>query len=262
MTENKIPSLEARSGLARNRSKHSANRDKTVVAERVRRARERWIEFQAFLDQRMHSRWIFRGSPSADFGCKPSVGRPPSYDPAFEERLFRVFKREARLHITLADATDWDWLALGQHFGLPTRLLDWTTNPLVACFFAVSSLPQDTDAVVYAHPLDDEHIVNTEQPPGPFEIEKVCFLMPTLVAPRIASQRGLFSVHPQPHIPWQPANMKEDSFTIPNQDRQFFQRKLFQLGVDDAVIWSDLTGICLSLKWQYNQRIGLGAAVR
>lgn len=68
---------------------------------------------------------------------QPSVGRVQKYDPLFEERVFRAFKKDARLHMHLPETHDWDWLALAQHYGLPTRLLDWSTNPLVACFFAL-----------------------------------------------------------------------------------------------------------------------------
>ncbi|GJE75179.1 MULTISPECIES: FRG domain-containing protein [Methylobacteriaceae] len=222
---------------------------------------ERWQAFHAFLAARMNSRWVFRGCASKAFECKPSAGRGAEFDPRHERQLFQDFKREARLHVAMPGATDWDWLALGQHYGLPTRLLDWTTNPLIACFFAVASQPANEDAIVYAHPLGGSSMIDPERGPGPFEIAEVGFLLPSALAPRIASQKGLFSAHPDPASAWTPPGMAENSFEIPRDTRAVFQRNLFQLGVDAAHIWASLEGVCLSLTWQYRLRIGLGAAL-
>jgi hypothetical protein len=47
---------------------------------------------------------------------------------------------------------------------------------------------------------------------------------------------------------------------IPAEFRFMFQRKLFRLGVDAAHIWANLEGVCGSLKWQYDKRLGISAA--
>ncbi len=228
--------------------------------DRVLRSQEKWNEFLAFLDKHMQSRWVFRGQ-SSTWDLKPSAGRGDSYDPLFEERVFRAFKKDARLYtsVHVPDTNDWDWLALGQHFGLPTRLLDWSMNPLVACYFALMS-GQGSDAVVLAYPLDEKQIVDPKSWPSPFEIDRVGFLFPSSLAPRISTQRGIFSVHPQPNVPWQPKEIDGHRFTIPQEFRFVFQRKLFRLGVDPAHIWANLEGVCGSLKWQYERRIGISAA--
>jgi type I restriction enzyme M protein len=55
--------------------------------------------------------------------------------------MLEKFKREAIPYLTIKPNDDWDWLALAQHHGLPTRLLDWTQNPLVAVGIASTSCP-------------------------------------------------------------------------------------------------------------------------
>lgn len=235
---------------------------KEAISSRVLQSHAKWHEFLSFLDRRMHSRWIFRGHASESWALRPSAGRNERYDPLFEERVFRAFKRDARLHMHLPETDDWDWLALGQHFGLPTRLLDWTSNPLVACFFALMDEGYAKEnAVVIAYPLNEKQIVDPKSWPPPFEIQQVGFLFPSSVAPRISTQRGLFSVHPHPEEAWQPTEIGAgDRFVIPSDSRFLFQRKLFQMGIDAAHIWADLQGVCSSFKWQYDKRLGISAA--
>ncbi|WP_204337704.1 hypothetical protein, partial [Klebsiella pneumoniae] len=69
--------------------------------------------------------------------------------------------------------------------------LDWSTNPLVACFFALVDETYSKDnAVIYAYPLDEKQIVDPTTWPTPFKITEVGFLFPSSLAPRISSQRG------------------------------------------------------------------------
>ena len=237
------------------------SQSKADIRNRVVLSQEKWHEFLSFLDRHMHSRWVFRGQPSEAWDLRPSAGRGARYDPLFEERVFRAFRKDARLHMHMPETSDWDWLALGQHFGLPTRLLDWSTNPLVACFFALMDETHNKlNAVVYAYPLDEKQIVDPATWPSPFEIEKVGFLLPSSLAPRISSQRGLFSVHPRPDEAWRPSEIENHRFIIPAEFRFTFQRKLFRMGVDAAHIWANLEGVCGSLKWQYDKRLGISAA--
>lgn len=232
-------------------------------SDRVVRSQEKWHEFLSFLDRHMQSRWVFRGQPSETWDLRPSAGRGDRYDPLFEERVFRAFKKDARLHLHmhLPDTNDWDWLALAQHFGLPTRLLDWSMNPLVACFFALMEEQHaNKNAIVFAYPLDEGQIVDPKTWPQPFQIDRVGFLFPSSLAPRISSQRGIFSVHPCPNEAWSPKELEGHRFIIPAEFRFAFQRKLFRMGVDAAHIWANLEGVCSSLKWQYDKRIGISAA--
>jgi hypothetical protein len=171
--------------------------------------------------------------------------------------LLDAFIREAHAHLGGPRPSEWEWLALAQHHGVPTRLLDWTRNPLVACYFAVSSEPANEEAAIYAVELARDQLLPPGDRSDPFAIQEVKFVLPSALAPRITTQKGLFSAHPEPQKPWQPPGLAENTFRIAKSVRAPFRRRLFQLGIDAALIYPNLDGLGQSLSWQYRSGIGL-----
>jgi len=89
--------------------------------------------------------WIFRGLKSGYYGLEPSVERAarPKREKwaAFELLLYDEFQSKARLYTSAGDLPPLDeklsWLALMQHYGVPTRLLDFTYSPYLALYFSL-----------------------------------------------------------------------------------------------------------------------------
>jgi hypothetical protein len=230
---------------------------------------ESWRRFMEFIDRHAQAPWLFRGLGSKDYKLVPKIGRG-QYDPAKEMRIISNFERRCRPLLRREVLTRFDILSIAQHHGLPTRLMDWTSNPLVAAYFAVSSnppakvqegsahdvAPLSPDAAIMAYFIPPLRDMNGEK--APFKINEVTFAIPNGLVPRIVNQKGFFSIHPDPLVPLQIRDMKRDCFVVPDQHRAFFRKKLFYLGIDTAHISADLDGIGATLEWQYSNDIAVG----
>ena len=99
---------------------------------------------------RFRPNFAFRGLSDASYDLKTGLIRLGGAAERLEGHLIRNFRKYAQRNSAPTDSI-WDWLALGQHHGLPTRLIDWTYSPYVAMHFATARLDNfDIDGIIWA----------------------------------------------------------------------------------------------------------------
>ena len=172
--------------------------------------------------RRHRSPYLFRGVGRARFDARTSLARLGGRYWTLESHLLRNFRKYAHREVVPVD-DDWNWIALGQHHGLPTRLLDWTYSPYVAMHFATAEMAHyDSDGAILiidfhaaAAQLPDRlrtilsetgsHVFTTELlrrvapnlkafDEGSREEEFVTFFEPPSLDERITNQYAVFSL--------------------------------------------------------------------
>ena len=260
---------------------------------------ESWDAFLKIITDSPYSNWAFRGHRKEQWPLASALSRyfrsfrlDRRAWPQQEDRILRVFKRKAIQFLaqppTLDD--DFQWLALMQHHGAPTRLLDFTWSPYVAAFFALERAT--SEAAVWAlNPADisaggirrspkskARAIATSAMDPrlaGNFaryflkgNREFMWLGEPEVMNRRLIAQSGTFVLpgvldRPMEDIARKypdPKNMMAKFILPAGKIRETGLRELYRMNITFATLFPDLDGLARSLgyelefHWAYNPR--------
>ncbi len=204
-----------------------------------------FAHFIEIIEKNDFAQTIYRGEPVNDTPLVPKLGRVAADKKAtvkeLEQKLFGGFIARAHRYLEFEPRSKCDWLAVAQHFGLPTRLLDWTESPLVAAFFAAR---KPGDGFVYS-----THSVKHVDPDkfDPFDLKDAGLVRLPPRFDRIHHQLGLFSISPDPTASFDYGHMRR--IQIPANLRGMFLDVLCKSGVTDESLFPGLDGLSRYLTW-------------
>lgn len=177
-----------------------------------------------------------------------------------EHMLMCLFEQRCLFLLPSVPEGQYDKMSLAQHYGLPTRLLDWSSNPLMALFFAVDTLePAQPTVWVYDVSQEQRDAGNTLNRETFIQDHKLTpILNPSRHSQRVVAQAGWHTVHSLPgaeddSVRVQPMNEADDakrltSVTIEPQKARAIKRELWDMGIHSATVYGDLTSVCREIQ--------------
>jgi hypothetical protein len=159
------------------------------------------------MKNRNNADFLFRGQ-SIDESLVPGIARLKPKGRRLtlikaEELILKEFKRLSPPLIEFEPKDQWDWLALAQHHGLPTRLLDWSYSALAALWFCVNRRPKpdntsakQLDGVVWLLKPSTKDFINFSSAKSPYSPNATRIIFrPSAVSRRILTQQAVFTCH-------------------------------------------------------------------
>ena len=238
--------------------------------------------------RRFRSPYAFRGLSRVDHVLshgllRLSSGRADIH--RLETAMLRAFRKYATEHTPRGVDSIWHWLAVAQHHGLPTRLVDWTYSPLVALHFATAA-DYSTDGLVWCMNFVEANRLLPKRLKGLLEEERsdtftvemlsefptlrsfdalardpfVVFIEPPSLDTRILNQFALFSLMPSPATPldeWLEAHPELcRRIVVPAELKWEVRDKLDQANINERTLFPGLDGLSRWLERYYMPKPG------
>ncbi len=214
------------------------------------------IEILDNLNSLTENTTLFRGQ-TKPYDLLPSIARKDNaIDTTTIERkmLNELKRRTVYQQLDKFLNNEWEWLIFGQHFGLRTRLLDWSSNPLVALWFSLYK--NDADAYIYIFSFPSKDILG-DYKNDPFSLTAVEIVKPELNNKRIVSQAGWFTAHPydgsaQQFIPLNKHEILKKriwEIKITQRSNNGLFKQLDTMGINAEFIFQDISGTSDYINW-------------
>jgi len=230
---------------------------------------------------RYRSGYVYRGLEDHSYDLTSTLNRLG--ESHLEKHLLRNFRKYSHKQIKSEYTSIWNWLALAQHHGLPTRLLDWTYSPYVALHFATADfnrygqdgaiwavnyvdakryLPDQLSLIIEregSHIFTAEMLERTVQSlPGLGQLKQedfALFFEPPSIDDRIVNQYAVFSMMSNPNSiisHWlQGREVRYFKIIIPARLKWEIRDKLDQSNINERVLFPGLDGLATWLKRHY-----------
>ncbi len=254
-------------GLARRYRR--ARPDAALIAEEIESISDYFAVFNSLL--RAGDTFWFRGHADYTWSLTPSALRY-SDEAQRNEALGLVTEFKRLGDIKLGKAPDPEdelkWLQLAQHYGLPTRLLDWTQNPAIALYFACLD-PEAEGLVFILNPVDLNRAADPKRPRvfdslldrdklAPYfrlsgkrnpRGRRTIAINPTWNSERIMLQQGTFTLHGAREFALTREQAESLAYLpIPGTVKNTLRSELERISVDEMSIFPELEHLCRQLK--------------
>ncbi|MFW5804524.1 MAG: FRG domain-containing protein [bacterium] len=245
-----------------------------------------WDEAKDYCNELMKENnfWIFRGHYKSEWLLQPSLERILSKEPidlAIESKIITEFRRRAHQYLpsNLLPGNLLEWIALMQHYGAPTRLLDWTRSPYIAAFIAFENTYKESGDVAiwginskwlneasktilkrnkaqqFIHPkeISDEKLVNFINA----DLKVIVPIEPMTMNERLTIQQGLFLLPSGKQISFEESLSEYEPFDskkfikkiiIPKSEGLTCLVDLNRMNINAASLFPGLDGFARSLK--------------